>query len=88
MSFVFFLWFVFFSVYILVGAAFGGRGEGCFLFCLERERLFEVFPEPAKVQRVGSEFTQTGLIWDCNEGYMLLGRTCVHHKPAGKVLQH
>lgn len=46
-----------------------GWGEG-----EERKRmgLYELFLWSTKVPCVGFEFTQTGLIWDCHKGHMVL----------------
>lgn len=50
-----------------MGAAFGGRWL-FFFFYLKRELL----KWPAKVPRVGFGFIQTGLIWVCHNGHMVL----------------
>lgn len=48
----------------------------CFLVRLggggERRGLYELFLWSTKVSCVGLEFTQTGLIWDCHKGHMVL----------------
>lgn len=61
------------------GDRFGGFfWEGGSGFCYHRGGFFEgegdpqLFLLPTKVPYVGFEFTQTGLIWDCHKGHMVL----------------